>query len=428
MNKINDYLDQGLAAYDQGDQATATQALRSASAFMSPGTTPEINIDPKSGAFVVANYQNGKPVGGYAVTRDQLMDIRGRNTDFNAWAQRDQADEHEKARMGLAYAKFNESKRRSNAAAASAAAKAVTQAEKDKWYIRQKSAEAKLAELNLGERIAKSDSSVTRAIAEDYNATDVALDAPEERDVKASQDAVKAGMEKLKDLTQYPTAGSEPVEAGTSGVKDGSGGAPDDGNMGPADQMDTIDNQVANAPGSSGSGKVGKFAQDPLWFDNNPDGTSTPRVGMHSVAAKIMEDAVNPDLNPHGRIIPPEALASLAEGTVGRSQSTAITEDFDDDGTPYATADDGVYKIRLSPEGYRSALLFQEANQGMMAAARGEAPTGEVPGTPAPLPNPAMTPGGGSAMAGPAIPEPAPAPAPAPVPGLMDDTAAPIYH
>jgi len=92
-DKINENLDAALAAYDRGDMAGAAKMMQGVSAYVSPGVTPEITIDPKSGAFVVANYKDGEPIGGMALTRDQIVDFRSRNTDWNAWADREQRDE-----------------------------------------------------------------------------------------------------------------------------------------------------------------------------------------------------------------------------------------------------------------------------------------------------------------------------------------------
>ena len=84
QEQILSRLDNAIMASKSGDPEGARRQLQAMSAFMDPGVTPEIQYDGQNGAFMVANYdENNSPISGYAVTTDNLMDLRHRMSDFN---------------------------------------------------------------------------------------------------------------------------------------------------------------------------------------------------------------------------------------------------------------------------------------------------------------------------------------------------------
>jgi len=83
--RITSYLDQAITASQQGDSASAAKYLSAASYYQNPGVRSMIAPGP-SGSLAVLNVdKSGKPVGAYAATTANLIDMRGRLTDFVKW-------------------------------------------------------------------------------------------------------------------------------------------------------------------------------------------------------------------------------------------------------------------------------------------------------------------------------------------------------
>lgn len=380
MNRINEMLDAGIMAYDNGDTATASRMMRGASAFISPGTTPEITVDPQSGAFLVANYDDkGNPKGGYAITRDQLMDFRGRNTDYNAWATREQREQEHKDQMSLQRARFAASVKASNARAALASSREQRLAEKTAVEIAGLKLENDLKRMELvqgystfNSKVAAdnatnlnttatqnaaamkaartSESDIDRTNAENKQAettavlgTDAALRTHEsgvaatdatnrataaENDKKAEDIEDSWGRDELMDLITY-----DPKHAEKAQVQPAPGAIP----AGEEDALDAFDDLLVD------TGKADKTASgnmiDPMYMVENDDGTVTPQPATMAGMDAMMKDlrATNPDIDK-------KTAAMVTEGTFGRSQSTDIVYD-EDTGLPYLRTPLGSFNV-----------------------------------------------------------------------------------
>lgn len=112
MSKVNEYGMGAVAAYDRGDMEGAKRLMTAATAFASPNTSSEVQIDPKTGAFVIANYDSkGNPVGGMALKRDDIIDFVNLNNDPQAWANAEDVNIRHGKELGLRYDMFRETKR-----------------------------------------------------------------------------------------------------------------------------------------------------------------------------------------------------------------------------------------------------------------------------------------------------------------------------
>lgn len=435
MDKINQYIDAGLNSYDQGDMQGATRSLRGASAYMNPGTTPEITVDPNSGAFVVANYENGKPHSGYAITREQLMDMRGRNTDFNAWAQRDMADEHHKQEMGLRYAQFNASQKNANARLALQKSAADAKAEKDAVQLATDKVELATKTLEQEKMAATQESGIAADIAthratvaeqgqKEANAAQVgAADyadaknrerAAQDKDYIAYQasifgDGKEDGL--LMDAFQLPadspTTGGAPGGS-TTGAAIPADGSADTGNATTADQYSALGWPMAG----NAAGKKTMF--DPLLYDASPQG-ATLKQPIIDLAHRMSTDIWDMNGGDDGGV-QAEVANSLIVGSINRSQTTQVVDEPADPqtgegGRSYIT--DGISQFEVSHDTASLLKTYQETYKQEYARSQGRevppsdippeanAATQEVPGAPA---IPELPPTGGpvpATMAGP---------------------------
>lgn len=99
-NKVLNSLDAAIFSAGAGDTAGAARHMRAVSAYMDPGNTPQVDVDGAGNVYV---RDETEPGGGYMMTQNNLLDLRHRLTDFDAWRdykldERRFASEH-KARM-----------------------------------------------------------------------------------------------------------------------------------------------------------------------------------------------------------------------------------------------------------------------------------------------------------------------------------------
>jgi hypothetical protein len=284
--RITDYVKQGVASYDAGDMNGAARSLRGASAFMSPGTTPEITVDPNSGAFVVANYENGKPSSGYAITRDQLVNMIPLSPE--AFAQLDNNKQEHKEEMKVRYAQLAINQRSANARTALAQSAAETKAKKDALDIAGMELNNKIKGLEydrdlatnpstIGKTIAENEGAIATApsttakdIAENEEKTRVARETEEKEYMKALLGEGNVNDDGLVgENLRYPLFDSTPSAPGgsTAGAAIPPDGSQDTGNNTLTQQYQTQGMPIVNI----GTGSE-KYALDPSMYRQDDGG------------------------------------------------------------------------------------------------------------------------------------------------------------
>lgn len=331
MEKINNYLDQGIAAYDQGDTATATKMLRAASAFMSPGTTPEINIDPQSGAFVVANYDaKGNPSSGYALSRDQLMDLRWRNTDWQGWAQQEKRDAEFDRQMSLRYAQFAASKARASAAAARAQSADDRKAEIDALKLIEGRLDIDIKSMEKEKMASTIDAEIAAKNAESEATIATQQGITENAAAVAAANAAKAAAEEAKAIGEIGTEADKSLQEYKSELEKMITSVPQPPEGEEGSELDL--SQLA----TDENGK--QVYVDNWWLRKDDKGQAYVSDVLTNFSDEMGRDLTNPELNPDSNAT---KNAYFTVGAYGPDASTQVVDYDPESKTATIQADTG---------------------------------------------------------------------------------------